>query len=84
MFFTREAEGFVNTKNEAAPITATSVQLRPQLIVSYQPHNTNKVETIVLTALPDTDSPVYTLAGQRVDRPAKGLYVVGGRKVIVR
>jgi hypothetical protein len=29
-------------------------------------------------------SPVYNLNGQRVEKPAKGLYIVNGKKVIVK
>lgn len=32
----------------------------------------------------DNRLPVYNIAGQRVSKPAKGLYIVGGRKVIVK
>ena len=32
----------------------------------------------------DNGLPVYNIAGQRVSKPAKGLYIVGGRKVIVK
>jgi hypothetical protein len=30
------------------------------------------------------DGAVYNLAGQRVDKPGKGLYIVNGRKVIMK
>ena len=30
------------------------------------------------------DSSVYNLAGQRVDKPSKGLYIVNGKKVIIK
>ena len=32
----------------------------------------------------DNRLPVYNIAGQRVSKPMKGLYIVGGRKVIVK
>ena len=32
----------------------------------------------------DNGLPVYNIAGQRVSKPAKGLYIVGGRKVMVK
>ena len=32
----------------------------------------------------DNGLPVYNIAGQRVSKPAKGLYIVNGRKVIVK
>ena len=31
-----------------------------------------------------TDAAIYNLAGQRVSQPVRGLYIVGGRKVIVK
>ena len=30
------------------------------------------------------DRPIYNLAGQRVSKPTKGLYIVGGKKVVLR
>jgi len=30
------------------------------------------------------NSGIYTLSGQRVDRPTHGLYIVNGRKVLVK
>ncbi len=37
-----------------------------------------------LTAVETVEQPVYNLHGQRVARPQRGLYIVGGRKVVIR
>ena len=42
---------------------------------------------IALTAEPystATDSPYYNLSGQRVAKPAKGIYIVNGQKIIIK
>lgn len=42
---------------------------------------------IALTAEPystATDSPYYNLSGQRVAKPAKGIYIVDGKKIIIK
>jgi len=31
-----------------------------------------------------TDAAVYNLAGQRVSKPARGLYIMNGKKVIIK
>ncbi|MBR4516862.1 MAG: hypothetical protein IKO60_05650, partial [Bacteroidaceae bacterium] len=36
------------------------------------------------TQLPTLNSQFYNLAGQRVSKPAKGLYIIGGKKVLVK
>ncbi len=46
-------------------------------------------ETTGITSLTPSPSPkgegsVYTLSGQRVEKPAKGLYIVNGKKVIIK
>lgn len=38
----------------------------------------------VETARPAASSNIYTLGGQRVSQPGKGLYIVGGKKVVVK
>lgn len=38
----------------------------------------------VRTAQPAAPAAIYNLAGQRVQQPAKGLYIVGGRKVVMK
>jgi len=43
----------------------------------------NEVETSKLK-LENCESAIYNLAGQRVDKPTKGLYIVGGKKVLVK
>ena len=46
-------------------------------------------ETTGITSLTPSPSPkgegsVYTLSGQRVEKPAKGLYIVNGKKVVMK
>ena len=39
---------------------------------------------VIRSKMADVRGDVYNLAGQRVVQPAKGLYIVNGRKVVVR
>ena len=32
----------------------------------------------------DADAPCYDLAGRRISKPARGLYISGNKKVIIR
>ena len=46
----------------------------------------DETTTGIIATLKDkeTNSKVYNLNGQRVDNPAKGLYIVNGKKVIIK
>ena len=42
-------------------------------------------ENGIANITPDSDEQVvYNLLGQRVSRPSKGIYIVGGRKVMFK
>lgn len=41
------------------------------------------INTVTSATTTDTEA-YYNLAGQRIDKPTKGLYIVGGKKVIVK
>jgi len=30
------------------------------------------------------DNAIYSLSGQKVSHPGKGLYIIGGRKVVIK
>jgi hypothetical protein len=42
------------------------------------------IETVETTAKPAADGSIYTLQGVRVDKARKGLYIVGGRVVVIK
>lgn len=50
--------------------------------IGFGDGNTTGMEQIFREA--STDSIYYTLHGQRVDKPNKGLYIVNGKKVIIK
>ncbi|MGN1263360.1 MAG: hypothetical protein ACI4TW_04925 [Prevotella sp.] len=49
---------------------------------SFSFYDVTGITTVKTAAL--TDAPVYNLNGQRVEKPAKGLYIQNGHKVIVK
>lgn len=46
--------------------------------------NTTAVSEKVTVDSSEASAPVYNLAGQRVSQPTKGLYIVNGKKVIIK
>lgn len=45
---------------------------------------TTGIDTVQSSGIKVQDSEIYNLAGQRVARPTKGLYIVNGKKVVIR
>ena len=60
----------------------------PELVLSFDDDNTEGqttgIDTIEHSTLNIEHSKVYNLNGQRVSQPTKGLYIVNGKKVIVK
>ena len=57
------------------------------LIVAFQPISFTEVTTgidAISSTAANGQTPVYTLSGTRVSAPQKGLYIVGGKKMIVK
>lgn len=52
------------------------------LNVVFAEDGTNGIQTLDKT--PQADGACYNLNGQRVSQPAKGLYIVNGKKVVIR
>ena len=81
--FTSEATGITNEKCSFFN-SCTAADLVPQLTVVFRksgdPSGIDSVDTSVANA----DKSIYTLSGQRVEKMGKGLYIVGGRKVLVK
>lgn len=83
-FFSSEAVGFTNenAQGEGGPITVTTAELIPQLTLIYT--STTGVNTVKAEAQPVQNRVYYNLAGQRVERPTKGLYIVNGKKIVIK
>ena len=65
------------------PLTAVQAGAASRVYAVFD-ESVTEVETLKPTAIPAA-SEVYTLGGQRVGQPSKkGVYIVNGRKVVVR
>lgn len=60
-------------------IVATPYNIAGEYIV---PLPTDGVDDLI--AEPNANQPVYTLSGQRVSNPKRGIYIVNGKKVLVK
>ena len=66
--------------NDGAAVSEDDV--RPQLTVAYK-----SVATAVIDAIASEQNRaegIYSLSGQRLSQPVKGLNIVNGRKVLVK
>lgn len=44
----------------------------------------NATEGVQAITTDDANAPIFTLSGQRLEKPRKGVNIVGGRKVVVK
>ena len=56
----------------------------PNVTVSDMPHKAPVVDGIETVKAAQQADAIYNIAGQRVEKAQKGLYIIGGRKVIVK
>lgn len=86
-FFSSEATGFTNTNtgNAAGDFSATADQVVPKLTLKYvNPEEPTAIESVTVKADPVAKKGIYNLAGQRVENPTKGIYIIDGKKVVVK
>lgn len=86
-FFSSEATGFTNTNgnNAAGDFTVATADILPQLTLKYvSPEEPTAIETVTVKAEPIGSKGIYNLAGQRVENPTKGIYIIDGKKVVVK
>lgn len=69
--------------NKAYLAIPTGGGARSLNIVFDDEQETTAIETVAPKALP-TDNVYYNLRGQRVAQPTRGLYIVNGRKVVIK
>ena len=82
--FNTPAESLTTLAANKAFITETSSGTSAaQLVLNF---NGNVVEGIGAATIdaPAADAPVYDLSGRRVAKAAKGLYIKGGKKILVK
>ena len=78
-FFTSEAADFTNEK---IGLTVTADKLVPMLTLIYTDQDTTGIDTMTTTVT--TVKGIYTLSGQRTDKMGRGLYIVNGKKVVMK
>lgn len=83
MFFTKEATGFTNEKDEEnGAFTIVAEDLVPQLTIVCKEKGTNTITEIKVAPVTRGEG-IYTIDGRRVSNPVKGLYIVNGKKVVL-
>lgn len=62
-------------------LTASGVQ---GFVLSFDGTETGIALEQIMQPSPEADKPAYDLSGRRVNHAAKGIYIIGGKKVIVK
>ena len=62
-------------------LTGSGVQ---GFVLSFDGMETGIALDQIMQPSPEADKPVYDLSGRRVNHAAKGIYIIGGKKVIVK
>ena len=80
---------FADTGNRAATVPANKAYLQApegaearQLTIVFENDLTNAIEIISVES--EGNSAVFNLSGQQVKNPGKGLYIINGKKVIIK
>lgn len=80
-YFSSEAESFTNENNKDFIVAAE--ELVPQLVISYRNPNATDIEEVF--TIPATENEeIYDLRGHRVKAAGKGVYIVNGKKVLMK
>ena len=82
-FWTKEATDISNHEESAFSYTFKAVDLVPQLIVTYKDTSATAISDIAFKSAKAAEG-FYTISGQRVTKPTKGLYIVNGKKIIIK
>lgn len=80
--------GFVPATQAIAPFSAFFLPIAgeaaPQLAIDFSFRHSTAIGTIDSDRTIDANAPIYNLNGQRVTNPAPGIYITGGKKVIIK
>ena len=88
--YTLDGEGaaFVPATQTIAPFSAFFLPIAgeaaPQLAIDFSFRHSTAIGTIDSDRTIDANAPIYNLNGQRVTNPAPGIYITGGKKVIIK
>jgi len=56
-----------------------------KVVLAFNPHDdSSDINEVVADGLFAEDAPIYNVAGQRVNTFGKGIYIVGGKKILVK
>ena len=89
---TRNPIGFYKVKNDVANIpgnkaflvlTSTEAQAK-SFVLEFEDGETTGIETIEGTKQNTEDGVYYDLQGRRVENPTRGVYIVNGKKVVIK
>ena len=89
---TRNPIGFYKVKNDVANIpgnkaflvlTSTEAQAKG-FVLEFEDGGTTGIETIEDTKQNTEDGVYYDLQGHRVENPTRGVYIVNGKKVVIK
>ena len=76
------ATGTVGAHKAFLPILTSTLSTTAREFLGFEEGNTTSID--VRSKMEDGRGDVYNLNGQRVAQPTKGLYIVNGRKVVIK
>ena len=81
--FAKVASGYTWAEGKAYLETPAEVNA-PSLGFSMDDDETTTIHSINIANNPAEDGMMYNLEGKRIDQPSKGVYIVNGKKVIIK
>jgi len=82
--FVKISDGTLPANKAYLPVLTTNVPSNARLSIIFEDETTGVNEEFRMKNEEFASAPVYNLNGQRVAQPTKGLYIVNGRKAVVR
>ena len=70
-----------------AYLQLSSVPAGAKLVIGFEDGSddgTTLIEDVLIGGEVNNDDPVYDLQGRRVNNPTKGIYVVNGKKIVIK
>lgn len=81
--FAKVASGYTWAEGKAYLETSATVNA-PSLGFSMDDDETTTIHSINIANNPAEEGVMYNLEGKRIDQPSKGVYIVNGKKVIIK
>ena len=80
-YFSSEADSFTNDNNKDFIVAAED--LVPQLVITYRGQGTTAIEEVITIPVIESQE-IYDLRGNRVKTMGKGVYIINGKKVLMK